>query len=416
MRPPAGGQGLVVQKYGGTSVANAELIRSVAQRICRAQADGRQVVAVVSAMGDTTDRLLALAREVSDRPNPRELDLLQSTGETVAVTLVAMAIEALGTPAISLTGGQAGIRTSALHGRARIEGVDTRRLHRELDAGNVVVVAGFQGVTEEMDVTTFGRGGSNITAVALAAALKADLVENYTDVEGIYTADPRLEPRARRLRDISYQEMMELATWGAQVMHPRAVELAALYNVPVLVASSFSEAPGTLIHSEVTMEDVNRLRGIAADASIAKITVLGVPDRPGIAAALFEPLAAAGISVDVIVQNASVERVTDLTFTVARGDLNTSLETVRPVAKGMGALDVISDATVAKVSAVGTGMQNAPGYAARMFRALAAAGINIEMITTSEIRITCIVAESQLKQAVRVLHEVFDLESEAAPL
>jgi aspartate kinase len=405
--------GLVVQKYGGTSVANAELIRGVALRIVKTHESGRQVVAVVSAMGDTTDQLLALARQISDRPNPRELDLLQSTGETVAVTLVTMAVEALGTTAISLTGGQAGIRTSPMHGRARIEEIDASRVRRELEEGNVVVVAGFQGVTEEMDVTTFGRGGSNITAVALAAALHADLVENYTDVEGIFTADPRLEPRARRLRDISYQEMMELATWGAQVMHPRAVEMAAVYDVPILVRSSFSEAPGTLIHGEVTMEDVNRLRGIAADANVAKITILGVPDRPGIAAALFEPLAAVGVSVDVIVQNASVERVTDLTFTVARSDLSVALEVVQPMAKGLGALDVISDATVAKVSAVGTGMQNAPGYAARMFRALAEAAINIEMITTSEIRITCIIGESQLAQAVRVLHAAFDLESEA---
>ena len=401
---------LIVQKYGGTSVGDAERIRHVARRITARRAQGDHLVVVVSAMGDTTDRLLELARSVAERPEDRELDVLLSTGEVVSSTLVAMALRELGTPAISLTGAQAGIRTDRRYSRARILNVDPQRILREIEGGKVVIVAGFQGMTEEMDITTLGRGGSDTTAVALAAALRAERCEIYTDVDGIYTTDPRIEPNARKLRDISYEEMLELASQGARVMHPRAVELGEVYRLPILVASSFREAPGTLIHGGVSMEQRNKVRGIAHDTDVAKITVRGVPDRPGIAAAIFEPLAEHGISVDTIVQNASLEGLTDLTFTVSRGDLAKAMEFVEPVAREIGAAGCVADGTLGKVSVVGTGMQSAPGYAARMFRALFEAGINIEMISTSEIRITCIIKGEQVADAVRALHKAFQLE------
>lgn len=400
---------LVVQKYGGTSVAGPERIRRVAARVARTRREGREVVVVVSAMGDTTDRLIALAHEVARQPDERELDLLLSTGEVVSCTLLAMALKDLGVPAISLTGGQAGIRTDRAYGRARITDVTPERIREELAEGKVVVVAGFQGVTDEEDVTTLGRGGSDTTAVALAAALGAERCEIYTDVEGIYTADPRVVPEARKLEELDYEEMLELAIAGAK-MQPRSIELAAMYNVPVLVASSFTDAPGTLIHREVRMEARERVRGVAYSTDVARVTVLGVPDRPGIAATLFEPLAQAGISVDVIVQNVSVEGLTDLSFTVARQDLPKALPLVEEASRRIGARAVRSDAGLAKVAIVGTGMQTAPGYAARMFRALADAGINIEMITTSEIRITCIVQEARVRDAVRALHKAFRLD------
>lgn len=399
----------IVQKYGGSSLANADRIKQVAQRIAATHQMGHQVAAVCSAMGDTTDELINLAHQVAQRPDARELDLLLSTGEIVSCTLVAMALTSLGHPAVSLTGVQAGIQTDTLFGKARITEVDPQRAQREMDAGRIVIVAGFQGFTEEQDITTLGRGGSDTTAVALAAALKAEQCEIYTDVEGIYTADPRVVPGAVKLAEISYEEMLELAMLGAK-MHPRSIELAALYEVPVLVASSFTEAPGTLIHREAPMETRNKVRGVAYDLNVGKITVLGVPDRPGIAAALFEPLAEAGISVDVIVQNTSIERTTDVSFTVARTDLARAVELVKPAALDIGARGVTSDEKLGKVSIVGAGMQNVPGYAARMFRALADARVNIEMITTSEIRITCIVAQDQTREAVRVLHQAFDLD------
>ncbi|MBI4199915.1 MAG: aspartate kinase [Chloroflexi bacterium] len=402
---------LIVQKYGGTSIADAERIKHVAQRIGAAHDKGNQVVAVVSAMGDTTDQLIELAHEINPAPAPREMDLLLSTGELVSCTLVAMALHGLGYPAIGLSGAQAGVRTDSTHRKARIVALEPERVTRELERGNIVIVAGFQGVTPDMDITTLGRGASDLTAVALAAALKAERCEIYTDVEGIYTADPHLVPEARKLKEIGYEEMLELASSGAK-MQPRSIELAAVYQVPVLVTSSFAEVPGTLIHGGVTMELRNKVRGVAVDRNVAKITVLGVPDRPGIAASLFEPLAEVGVSVDTIVQNASVERVTDVTFTVARGDLHQALKVVEPVAKEIGARGCEAAQGLAKVSVVGTGMQNAPGYAAAMFRALYEAGINIEMITTSEIRITCIVAEDTVPAAVRALHKAFRLEEE----
>jgi aspartate kinase len=361
-------------------------------------------------MGDTTDELIQLARQVNPSPPERELDLLLSTGEVVSCALMAMALNHLGYKAVSLTGAQAGIETDTVHSKARILRLEPKRVVRELERGNIVIVAGFQGVTRDMDVTTLGRGGSDTTAVALAAALKAQRCEIYTDVEGVYTADPRIVPEARKLKEIGYEEMLELATLGAKVMHSRAVELGQLYRVPILVASSFSDARGTLIHGGTEMEVRNRVRGIAHDVNVAKITVVGVPDRPGIAAAIFEPLAKANISVDTIVQNASINNITDLTFTVARSDLDKAMPIVQEVAKSIGAKECVSDATLAKVSIVGTGMQGAPGYAATMFRALSEQGINIQLITTSEIRITCIISEDRVKDAVRALHKAFELE------
>jgi aspartate kinase len=403
---------LIVQKYGGSSVADAEKIKNVARRVAKAKDEGNQVVVVVSAMGDTTDDLIKLACQISEQPSDREFDVLLSTGEIVSSTLLAMALGSLGHRAISLSGAQAGIHTDSSYSRARILRVDTKRVVSELKRGNIVIVAGFQGVSGKRDITTLGRGGSDTTAVALAASLGAEVCQIFTDVEGVYTADPRLVPEAKKLKEISYEEMLELATYGARVMHNRAVELGWLYNVPILVASSFSDSPGTIICKEVAMEVRNKVSGIAHDASVAKITVIGVPDHPGIAAAIFEPLARANISVDTIVQNTSIDGITDLTFTVARTDLLKAMSIVEPVAKSVGGKQCISDSTLAKVSIVGTGMLNTPGYAARMFRALYQHGINIQLIATSEIRITCIISEDRIKDAVRALHQAFELEKE----
>ena len=406
--------GLIVQKYGGSSLAGADRIRSVAARIARTQDNGNRVVAVVSAMGDTTDDLIALAHQVSERPDPRELDLLLSTGELVCCTLMAMALRSMGRKAISLSGGQAGIRTDTSYGKARIAGIETTRLRAELDKGSIVIVAGFQGITDEMDITTLGRGGSDTTGVAIAAGLGADRCEVYTDVDGIYTADPRLVPEARKLDEIDYEEMLELASYGAK-MTPRSIELGMVYRVPILVAYSVDDVPGTLIHKVDAMqtrggEIRNRVSGIATDTNVAKITILGLIDRPGIAASVFEPLANAEISVDIIVQNASVDGATDLTFTVKRTDLPPALEVVKVVVRDLEGRGVVSADDLAKISIVGTGMQDVPGYASRMFRALADGKINIEMITTSEIRITCLVKEAQVAEAARTLHAAFELE------
>ena len=401
---------LLVQKYGGSSVADSTRIVNVAKRIVAAAEAGNQVVSVVSAMGNTTDRLIELAHEITAEPSPRELDFLLSTGEIVSCTLVAMALRELGAKAISLSGAQAGIQTDASHSRARIEQVETRRVLGELEKGNIVIVAGFQGMTTDMETTTLGRGGSDTTAVALAAALGAERCEIYTDVSGVFTADPRVVPNARKLVDLSFEEMLELASYGAGVLHPRSVELGAFYGIPILVASSFSSEQGTLIHGGEPMESRNRLSGIAHDLDTAKITVMGIPDRPGIAASLFEPLARAGISVDTIVQNAGADNITDLTFTVSRRDLAASQEIVRPVAESLGGQGIVANAELGKVSIIGNGMQDAPGYAARMFTALYRAGINIQMITTSEIRITCIVERADTTKAVQVLYDAFYVE------
>ncbi len=401
---------LIVQKYGGSSVADAERIKSVAQRIAQAKAQGDQVVVVVSAMRDTTDELIELAYRVADQPSARELDVLLSTGEIVSSTLLTMALHSMGYQAISLTGAQAGIKTDATYSRARIVGIEAKRVVKELEKGNIVIVAGFQGITDAMDITTLGRGGSDTTAVALAASLRAEICQIYTDVEGVYTADPRLVPEAHQLAEIGYEEMLELASYGAKVVHPRAVELGELFNIPILVASSFTQNPGTLIHGGASMEVRNKVRSVTYDLDVAKITVVGVPDRPGIAASIFQPLAAAGISVDTIVQNASIENITDLTFTVAKSQSAKAMEVVEPIAKSIGARQCVSDSKLGTVSIVGTGMQNAPGYAARMFGALSEQGINIQLITTSEIRITCIIDEPKVKDAVRALHRAFELE------
>jgi aspartate kinase len=352
-----------------------------------------------------------LAYQVNEQPGDRELDVLLSTGEIVSSTLLALALEGLSYRAVSLTGAQAGIQTDSSYSRARILRIDTKRVVKELERGNIVIVAGFQGVTQEMDVTTLGRGGSDTTAVALAASLNAEVCQIYTDVEGVYTADPRLVPEARKLKEIGYEEMLELSSYGARVIHNRAVELGELYSVPILVASSFSDNPGTSICKEASMEVKNKVSGIVYDTNVSKVTVVGVPDHPGIAAAIFEPLARANISIDTIVQNASINSITDLTFTVARSDLLKAMSIVEPVVRSVSGERCVTDSTLAKVSIVGTGMQNTPGYAARMFRTLHEEGINIQLITTSEIRITCIISEARVKDAVRALHRAFEMET-----
>jgi aspartate kinase len=403
---------IIVQKYGGTSVGTAARIRRVSRRIAATVKQGHQVVAVVSAMGHTTDRLIALAQSINPEPPAREMDMLVANGETITAPLVAMCLQGMGVPAVSLSGLQAGVRTSAQHSRARIQDIKPERILETLRQGNVAVVAGFQGVTADFEVTTLGRGGSDTTAVALAAALNAGSCEIYTDVDGVFTADPRLVKTARKLSHIQYDEMLELAAGGARVMHPRAVEIGELYGVPIHVRSSFHEGVGTMIVAHVPMEDRKRVRGIAEESNVAKITVVGVPDRPGIAAAIFEPLGAAGISVDVIVQNIGRSRHTDLTFSVAQSDLKAAEKLVKAAAKTIGATRVASASGIAKLSIVGTGMLGTPGIAGRMFRALADAGINIEMISTSEIRITCLVARDQVEKGVRILHKTFDLDLE----
>jgi aspartate kinase len=393
-------------------VASAERIIHVARRVAARKQAGDDLVVAVSAMGDTTDELIELARQVASRPSDREMDLLLSTGEIVSCTLLAMALRELGVPACSFTGAQAGIMTDRAHGRARILGIEPSRIRACIESGQVAIVAGFQGITPETDVTTLGRGGSDTTAVALAAGLRADRCEIYTDVEGVYTCDPRIEPHARKLPEISYEEMLEMASQGSRVMHPRAVELGSIYDIPILVASSMKEAPGTLIHGSNTMEPTNKVRGISHDTNIAKVTVLGLPDKPGAAAAIFERLGAANLTADTIVQNASVHHeATDLTFTVNADDLQRALEAIAPIAQEVGASGCITDDQLGKVSIVGTGVLNTPGYAPRMFKALADAGINLELITTSEIRITCMIAQDRIPDAVRILHQTFELET-----
>jgi len=405
---------LVVQKFGGSSVAGADRIKRVARRIARERAAGNDLVVVVSAMGDTTDELLGLAAAITDEPDPRELDVLLATGEHQSATLVSMALHALGIGAISLTGPQAGITTDGTYGRARIAGIEPARVRKELQDGKVVIVAGFQGQSArsatDQEMTTLGRGGSDTTAVALAAALRADRCQIFTDVKGIYTADPRLVPAARQLPVIGYEEMLELAHQGAQVMQVRAVELGWVNDVVIEVLSSFEDAPGTLIKEDPLVEQRNKVRGLAHDRNVAKVTVVAVPDRPGIARSIFDPLAVAGVNVDMIVQNVGHGGATDLSFTVPRVELGKAKKTLDPIVRELGARELTTDGSVAKVSIVGAGLHNAPGYAARMFGTLADAGVNIEMISTSEVRITCMIAEEELETALRALHAAFDLE------
>ena len=405
---------IVVQKFGGSSLADADRIKRVARRIARERAAGHDLVVIVSAMGDTTDELLGLAAAITDEPDLRELDVLLATGEHQSATLVSMALHAMGVPAISLTGPQAGITTDGHYGKARIANVDPKRVQRELGAGKVVIVAGFQGLSAaqvgEDEITTLGRGGSDTTAVALAARLGANRCQIFTDVRGIYTADPRLVATARQLTVIGYEEMLELAHQGAQVMQTRAVELGWVNDVVIEVLSSFEDAPGTLITEDPLVEQRNKVRGLAHDRNVAKVTLVEVPDRPGVAALVFEPMADAGIIVDMIVQNVGHGGATDLSFTIPQVDLARAKRLLEPIVRDLGFREITTDTAVAKISIVGAGIQNAPGYAARMFRTLADAGVNIEMISTSEIRITTIIAEDALETALRALHAAFELE------
>ena len=402
---------LLVQKYGGSSVGSVERIAAVVARIARDRAAGRDVVAVVSAMGDTTDDLLALAASVTGGalPSAREQDALLATGEIQSAALLAMALIARGTDAVSLSGAQAGISADGTYGKGRIAGIEPKRVRAELDAGRVVIVAGFQGVSEGSETTTLGRGGSDTSAVALAAALGADRCQIFTDVRGVYTADPRAVPAARQLSVVGYEEMLELANQGAQVMQTRAVELGWVNNVAIEVLSSFEEQPGTVIKEDTQVEKRNKVRGLAADTKVAKVTMVAVPDKPGIARSVFDPLSAANINVDMIVQNVSHDGTTDLSFTTSRVDLAAARPVLEKIRAEIGARALEIDESVAKVSIVGAGIQNAPGYAARMFGTLADAKINIQMISTSEIRITCIVSEADAPRALQALHDTFDL-------
>jgi aspartate kinase len=400
----------IVQKFGGSSVASAELIQRVARRIAATRAERGRVVAVVSAMGDSTDELISLAHKVNPAPPSREMDQLLSTGETITAPLMAMALERLGVPAISLTGLQAGIRTSSVHRSARIVDIVPQRIVDELERGRVVVVAGFQGVDEALDITTLGRGGTDTTAVALAVELSAERCEIYTDVAGVYTADPRVEPRARLIPEIAYQEMLEFAAVGAKVMHPRAVEIGETYSMPIVVRSTFEDQPGTLICQHPAMEDRQKIRGIAHDSGVAKVILTRVPDRPGIAAAVFDAIGKAGINVDIIVQNVSHDGFTDLSFTIAEEDLSRSRPVLEEVAREVQAGQVVADTGIATVSVVGTAFLGTPGMFARIFDALSAQGINVEQITTSQIHVTVIIARDRVADAVRALHAEFELE------
>ena len=398
---------LIVQKYGGTSVADGERIKRVAARVAATRRAGNDVIVVVSAMGGTTDQLIDLARQVSSSPPGREMDMLLTAGERITMALLAIAIHEEGVEAVSFTGSQAGILTDSSHGQAKIQEIRNFRVEESLKEGKVVIVAGFQGVDpQSKDVTTLGRGGSDATAVALAAANHADVCEIYTDVDGVFTADPRIVPDARKLDEVSFEEMLELAATGARVLMLRSVEFGRNFNVPLHVRSSFHDGPGTWV-KETTMEQAI-ISGISHDTSEAKVTVRGVPDRPGVAAALFEPLALREVNVDMIVQNVSKDGTTDISFTVPKEHSAMAMEVVEKVVPDIGAAGVDIDEAIARVSVVGAGMKSHPGVAARMFRELSANGINIEMISTSSIRISCVVALQQIEEAVRVLHAAFE--------
>jgi aspartate kinase len=404
---------LIVQKYGGTSVGSPDRIRNVARRVARYKALGHQVVVVVSAMSGETNRLLALAKEIMPEPDPRELDQMVSTGEQVTIALTAMALMDLGVRAKSYTGAQVRILTDDAHTKARILSIDETNIRADLDDGNVVVVAGFQGVDENGNITTLGRGGSDTTGVALAAALKADECQIYTDVDGVYTTDPRVVPEARRLKSITFEEMLELASQGSKVLQIRSVEFAGKYKVKLRVLSSFEEeGDGTLItfEEEDNMEQPI-ISGIAFNRDEAKITVLGVPDRPGIAYQILGPIADANIDVDMIIQNVGADGTTDFTFTVHKNELNKALAILKDVQAHIGARQIIGDDKIAKVAIVGVGMRSHVGIASQMFRTLAEEGINIQMISTSEIKISVVVDEKYLELAVRVLHKAFGLEN-----
>jgi len=400
---------LIVQKFGGSSVANIDRITNVAKRIVSYSKRGYKLVVIVSALGDTTDELLDMAFKINSEPPERELDMLMSTGEQVSSALLAMAINKLGKTSISFTGAQVGIMTDTVHTKARIRDIKAERIKKELKKNRIVIVAGFQGITPEQDITTLGRGGSDMTAVALAAVLKASMCEIYTDVDGVYTADPRKIKNARKINRISYEEMLEMASLGAQVMQARSIEAASKYNVPIHVRSSFSYKEGTIISKEVkTMEDIF-VRGVTVNQDEAKVTICDVPDKPGAAAKIFEALGRANINVDMIIQNVSRTGATDVSFTVMKGDLQKTLKVAKKLIQKIGTRGVTYDEGIAKVSVVGIGMRSHSGVAAKMFKALADANINIEMISTSEIKISCVVEKSNGKKAASVIHKAFKL-------
>jgi aspartate kinase len=401
---------IIVQKYGGTSVGTIERIVNVAQRVIRTHTEGNQVVVIVSAMAGETDRLIGLANKISDSPPRRELDVLLSTGEQVSIALLAMAIEKLGFRARSYLGHQIRITTDSAFSNARITGIDTGGLLEAIAGGAIAVVAGFQGIDEHGNLTTLGRGGSDTTAVALAAAIRADLCEIYTDVDGVYTTDPNLCPSARKIHEISYEEMLEMASLGAKVMHHRAMLFAVKYNVPLAVRSSFNNNPGTMIvPARLDMEQVV-VRGITYEKNAARIRFLGVPDTPGIAAQIFGPISDADINVDLIIQNSSTDGFTDMSFTVAKSDTEATMKICKKIAGDLNAVAVEFDSSIAKVSVIGLGMRAHSGIAARMFSALANRGINIQMVATSEIKVSCVINEDDVKDAVVALHEAFKLD------
>ncbi|TBU97302.1 aspartate kinase [Stutzerimonas kirkiae] len=406
---------LIVQKFGGTSVGTVERIQQVAEKVKRFREQGDDIVVVVSAMSGETNRLIELARQISPQPLPRELDVMVSTGEQVTIALLSMALSEIGVPAISYTGSQAGIVTDNVHTKARILNIAVQRIRNALSAGHVVVVAGFQGVDEEGNITTLGRGGSDTTGVALAAALKADECQIYTDVDGVYTTDPRVVPKARRLDRITFEEMLEMASLGSKVLQIRAVEFAGKYSVPLRVLHSFQEGPGTLItlDEEASMEQPI-ISGIAFNRDEAKLTIRGVPDTPGVAFRILGPISAANVEVDMIVQNVAHDNTTDFTFTVHRNDYNSALRVLQQEAAELKAREVIGDTEIAKVSIVGVGMRSHAGVASCMFEALARENINIQMISTSEIKVSVVIEEKYLELAVRALHTAFELDAPAS--
>lgn len=403
---------LIVQKYGGTSVGSIERIRNVAERVLEYHRQGNRMVIVLSAMAGQTDGLIQLAHEITDTPDPRELDVLMATGEQVSVALFAMAVKSMGYNARSLLGFQVPIHTDRLYGRARIHDIDTERIFRELERERIVTVAGFQGTDAYNNITTLGRGGSDTTAVALAAALKADVCEIFTDVNGVYTTDPNICPKARKMDFISYDEMLEMASLGAKILEIRSVEFAKKFGVPIHVRSTFTRERGTMVVAETRDMEKILVSAVAYNKNEARITITQVPDKPGTAAQIFEPVFKSGIVVDMIVQNTSTEGKTDLTFTVPKADFKQTLELLKEVAPRIGANQVIGDENIAKVSIIGVGMRNHAGIARKMFEILARENINITMISTSEIKISCVIEEKYTELAVRVLHEAFGLEDE----
>jgi aspartate kinase len=404
---------LIVQKYGGTSVGSPERIKNVAKRVVRTKEEGHDVVVVLSAMSGETDKLINLANQVSENPDPREMDMLVSTGERVTIALLAMAIQSLGHKAQSYTGRQAGIVSDSVHTKARIEKISGERIKQAIREGKIAVVAGFQGINEQSDVTTLGRGGSDLSAVAVAAALKADVCDIYTDVDGVYTTDPNMVPQARKLDKISYDEMLELASLGAKVLQTRSVEFAKKYNVPVRVLSSFNDNPGTLVTKEDSDMEKVVVSGVAYDKNQVKVTVTGVPDKPGVAAKIFNEISNNNIIVDMIIQNIGEGGLTDMSFTVPKTDSKKTLELMKKVVDEIGAKGVAVKEGIAKISIVGVGMRSHSGVAAKMFSAMAKEGINIMMISTSEIKISVVIDAKYTELAVRVLHETFEMEKAA---